>query len=110
MSSPEGSTVTFRRIPADSRAARAIERFARKLQDEVAKGRPFDCLITGDAELRRLNREFRGKDYAPTSSRFRRRRPGVQAAGPSATSPSRWRAPAPRRANSATPSNRKSAS
>jgi probable rRNA maturation factor len=24
---------------------------------------PFGCLITGDAELRRLNREFRGLDY-----------------------------------------------
>jgi probable rRNA maturation factor len=34
------------------------------LQREVSKGRPFDCLITGDAELRRLNREFRGKDEA----------------------------------------------
>ncbi len=37
---------------------RAIERFARRCEDEVAKGRSFDCLITGDAELRRLNREF----------------------------------------------------
>jgi probable rRNA maturation factor len=63
MSSPEGSTVTFRRVPADLRP-RTIERFARKLQESVAKGRTFDCLITGDAELRKLNREFRGKDYA----------------------------------------------
>jgi probable rRNA maturation factor len=30
---------------------------------EVAQGRPFDCLITGDAELRRLNRDFLGNDY-----------------------------------------------
>jgi probable rRNA maturation factor len=43
---------------------RALGNFARKLQREVSKGRPFDCLITGDAELRRLNREFRGKDEA----------------------------------------------
>ncbi len=63
MSSPEGSTVTFRRAPAGLRPA-AIARFARALEAEVAKGRAFDCLITGDAELRRLNREFRGKDYA----------------------------------------------
>jgi probable rRNA maturation factor len=60
---PEGSTVTFRRVPADFRR-RAIARFARQLQAEVAQGRPFDCLITGDAELRRLNREFQGKDCA----------------------------------------------
>jgi probable rRNA maturation factor len=63
MASPEGSTVTFRRAPADLRRG-AVERFARKLQAEVTKGRSFACLIAGDAELRRLNREFRGKDYA----------------------------------------------
>jgi probable rRNA maturation factor len=59
--SPEGSSVTFRRSHEDIRP-RAIQAFARKLQAEVAKGRAFDCVITGDAELRRLNREFRGKD------------------------------------------------
>jgi len=63
MSSPEGSTVTFRRPAADVRP-RAVATFARKLEREVARGRRFDCLITGDSELRRLNREFRGKDYA----------------------------------------------
>lgn len=61
MSPPEGSTVTFRRASADLRQ-RTLERFARKLQNDLARGRPFDCLITGDAEMRRLNREFRGKD------------------------------------------------
>jgi probable rRNA maturation factor len=63
MSSPEGSSVTFRRIPADVRP-RAAQAFARKLEREVAKGGRFDCLITGDAELRTLNRQFRGQDYA----------------------------------------------
>ena len=62
MSSPEGSSVTFRRVPASLRRA-PIERFASTLQKEVAKSRSFDTLITGDAELRRLNRDFRGKDY-----------------------------------------------
>ncbi len=62
MSSPEGSSVAFRRVPASLRRA-PLERFARTLQNEVAKGRPFDALITGDTELRRLNRDFRGKDY-----------------------------------------------
>jgi len=62
MSSPEGSTVTFRRAPVDVRP-RAIENFARKLQRDVAKGARFDCLVTGDADLRRLNGQFRGKDY-----------------------------------------------
>jgi probable rRNA maturation factor len=62
MPSPEASSVAFRRVPATLRRA-AIQRFARTLQKEVAKGRAFDTLITGDAELRRLNRDFRGKDY-----------------------------------------------
>jgi probable rRNA maturation factor len=63
MSSPDGSTVTFRRTPPDFRR-RTVELFARRLQKEVAKGQPFDCLITGDADLRRMNRQFRGLDYA----------------------------------------------
>jgi probable rRNA maturation factor len=62
MSLPAGSTVTFLRTPPDFRR-RAVERFARRLQQEVARGRPFDCLIAGDAELRRLNLRFRGLDY-----------------------------------------------
>ena len=62
MPSPEGSSVTFRRVPASLGRA-PIARFARTLQKEVAKGRPFDILIAGDTELRRLNRDFRGKDY-----------------------------------------------
>ena len=63
MPSPPSSTVVFRRVPADL-SRRAIERFARRLQVEVAQGRPFDCLIAGDAELRRLNLKFLGSDYA----------------------------------------------
>jgi probable rRNA maturation factor len=42
----------------------ATVRFARKLQAEAAKGTAFDCLIAGDGELRRLNRQFRGIDRA----------------------------------------------
>jgi probable rRNA maturation factor len=61
MSSPAGSSVTFSTPQTAVRPA-AVLRFARKLQAEVARGRPFDCLIAGDARMRRLNREFRGKD------------------------------------------------
>jgi probable rRNA maturation factor len=67
---PEGSTVTFRRVPEKLRR-RPVERFARKLESEVAKGRAFDCLITTDAELRRLNRDFRGQDFATDVLSFR---------------------------------------
>ena len=62
MSSPDGSSVTFRRVAADVRP-RALTSFARKLEREVAKGARFDCLVTGDAELRKLNLQYRGKDY-----------------------------------------------
>ena len=63
MSSPDGSSITFRRAPVDVRP-RALQLFARRLEREVARGRPFDCLITGDAEMRRLHREFLGEDRA----------------------------------------------
>src|SRR5262249_46651496 len=42
----------------------SLRAFAEKLQAEVAGGRGFVCLLTDDPELRRLNREFRKKDYA----------------------------------------------
>jgi probable rRNA maturation factor len=43
------------------RQARA---FAKRLESEVTRGRPFTCLIADDPELRRLNRDFRNHDYA----------------------------------------------
>jgi probable rRNA maturation factor len=42
-------------------AARA---FAKRLEAKITGGRPFTCLITGDTELRRLNRDFLKNDYA----------------------------------------------
>jgi probable rRNA maturation factor len=61
MSSVEGSSIRFR--PTTRRLNRtAIGRFAGRLEAEVAKGRCFDCLIAGDAEIRRLNRDFRRQD------------------------------------------------
>jgi probable rRNA maturation factor len=61
MSDPPSSLVLFRRVPAGVRRA-ALDRFALALRHEVAEGREFECLITNDRELQRLNREFRGKD------------------------------------------------
>jgi probable rRNA maturation factor len=43
------------------RPARA---FAKRLASEVTGGRPFTCLITGDLEMQRLNRDFRKQDHA----------------------------------------------
>ncbi|NTU90268.1 MAG: rRNA maturation RNase YbeY [Actinobacteria bacterium] len=38
--------------------------FAAEVQRRVARGRTFSVLLTDDAELRRLNRQFRGKNKA----------------------------------------------
>ena len=55
-------------IVFDRRAGRVPRRplrdFASRLRQEVAGGGGFLCLITGDGELRRLNRQFLGKDAA----------------------------------------------
>lgn len=56
------STVIF--SPGAGKTKRPpLREFARTLQAEVAGGRSFDVLITDDAELERLNREFRKKSY-----------------------------------------------
>ncbi|MCU0246992.1 MAG: rRNA maturation RNase YbeY [Bryobacter sp.] len=63
MSEGERSEVLFRhRRPARGRGE--LRAFAERLRREVMKGRAFTCLVTDDAELRRLNREFRGKNEA----------------------------------------------
>ncbi|MDQ1472893.1 MAG: putative rRNA maturation factor [Bryobacterales bacterium] len=54
--------ITYRRKPATLDSA-SLESYALVLQDRVAKRREYHCLITTDAELQTLNREFRGKDY-----------------------------------------------
>ncbi len=61
MSASEGSTVSFSSRQTEVRLG-SLLRFARKLQAQVARGRAFDCLIIGDAHMRRLNLRFRGKD------------------------------------------------
>src|SRR4051812_10863324 len=93
MSSPEGSSVTFRRTSVDIRP-RAIQAFARRLERDVAKGRRFDTLITGDAELQRLNRDFRGKDYATDVLSFPMARSAESSLGDLAISAARARAQA----------------
>ncbi len=62
MSSSGDHIVLFRRAPAELNR-RNLESFARTLRDQVASGSAFQCLVTDDRELRRLNRDFLGKDY-----------------------------------------------
>jgi probable rRNA maturation factor len=55
--------ITFRRKPASLNRS-VIDSFAATLQTRVAKGREFHCVITGDSELRLLNKTYLQKDYA----------------------------------------------
>jgi len=57
------ATVLFPRLRRRLNRAR-VRQLARRLAREVAPGRTFTCVLTGDAELRHLNRQFLGRDYA----------------------------------------------
>jgi len=63
----------LRRAPAGLRRP-ALEEFARLLRARVAGGREFQCLVTDDRELQRLNRQFLGKDYPTDVLSFPARR------------------------------------
>jgi probable rRNA maturation factor len=60
--SPDGSIVLFRRA-GNGVPRPELRRFAEQLVSEVASDRRFECLLTDDRELRRLNRSFLGHDY-----------------------------------------------
>ncbi len=66
--SPGDTTVLFRALPPEIRLSaeekRALRKFAGALSTRVVSGRAFTCVITGDTEMRRLNRSFLGHDYA----------------------------------------------
>ena len=58
-----GALLMFRRkLAAGSK--RRLTTFARRLRDQVASGRGFLCLITGDEDLRGWNHQFLDKDRA----------------------------------------------
>jgi probable rRNA maturation factor len=62
----EQTTLLFHSAtPGLSRAfsRREARAFAKRLESKITGGRPFTCLIAGDAELRRLNRDFLKLDY-----------------------------------------------
>ncbi len=62
MSSEGESTLLYRRAGRGF-SKRAIRLLFERLREEAAGGRPFVCLFTDDRELRRLNREFLGREY-----------------------------------------------
>ena len=61
--SPSDPDISFYRLPRTV-DRKPIERFRTALHHRVARGRAFACRVTTDAELQRLNRTFRRKDYA----------------------------------------------
>lgn len=60
--SPDGPIVSFRRA-GRALSRKELQEFALALVVEVTGGRYFECLITDDRELRRLNRTFLAQDY-----------------------------------------------
>jgi probable rRNA maturation factor len=65
--SPGDSMVLYRALPNPLRFSKQekqqLRSFARLVSSHVADGRSFNCLVTNDRELQRLNREFLGHDY-----------------------------------------------
>jgi len=65
--SSDGSTVLFGALPAKYKFSaadkRVLTRFARKLSAQMAQGKYFECLITDDRELQRLNQSFLKHNY-----------------------------------------------
>ena len=61
---PREDTCVLYNVPTRGLSRRGLREFAKQLETLVAGGRAFCCLITNDDELRRLNKQFRKKDYA----------------------------------------------
>ena len=58
------SSILFRKpLPTEERAA--LRAFAKSLGEKVIEGRSFVCLLTSDAQLQQLNKEFLGHWFHP---------------------------------------------
>jgi len=60
--SPDDPHLLFRH-PSRRVRRTPLRDFLTALAKRLGQGRPVTCLITTDAELRRLNRQFRGRNY-----------------------------------------------
>jgi probable rRNA maturation factor len=74
MSQGESSLVFRARCSAIRRAE--LNEFASRLRRTLAGGRPFSCLLTDDAEMRRLQKEYRGKSETTDVLSFPSANPG----------------------------------
>lgn len=61
--SPDDPHLLFRH-PSRRVLRKPLQSFLTDLRNRAARGAAITCLITTDDELRRLNRQFRGKNYA----------------------------------------------
>lgn len=61
---PSGDDIPLLFSPQVRMRKTELRRFLGELERRITRGRAIACLITNDARLRRLNREFRGKDEA----------------------------------------------
>ena len=62
--SPDDIPLLFRGSLSHRVQRDGLRAFFDAMVKRVARGREIACLITGDPELRRLNRRFRGANYA----------------------------------------------
>lgn len=61
--SPDDTSLLFRH-PSRRLPRAELREFLAEVVRRVARTRKVTCLLTDDRELRRLNRHFRGEDYA----------------------------------------------
>jgi probable rRNA maturation factor len=65
--SPEGTSLLVQAVPAHLKITadqkRVLRQFMKTLREQVTGGRSFNCLLTNDGELHRLNRDFLQHDY-----------------------------------------------
>lgn len=60
---PSSQSLLLFRHATRGLARRNLRDLAERLSRQVAGGRRFVCLLTGDGELERLNRQFLGRGY-----------------------------------------------
>lgn len=75
---PEAESILLYLRTPRSLARKTLSRFASELCEQVAGDREFQCLITDDRELRRLNREFLAHDYATDVLSFPSEEPEIE--------------------------------
>jgi probable rRNA maturation factor len=61
---PDPATTLLFQHPSRKVARTPLRQFLNDVAAKIAGGRAIICLITDDAQLRALNRQFRGQDYS----------------------------------------------